>query len=309
MEWKDGIAGAISGVATRCCVAPLDVIKIRLQLQTNCQGSSRDYRGFLGTFQTIVRREGVVALWKGNLAAEFLWGGYMGTQFLAYRSLQNAIHHHTFMHGGGRNNEHASQAQDTRLNDGSKVLRDLICGGLAGGFATMTTYPFDLVRTRLAAQTEPKIYHGVLDAFYRILISERMRGFYRGLAPSLIQVMPYMGIQFSIYEALKRFISTQTKEGSQGWKESMFCGCVAGSISKISTLPLDVTKKRMQVMGTTMLAASQGRKISSMREVVRGILRDEGWQGFFRGGLPSVMKTALSSGLSFAIYELMLKIL
>uniref|UniRef100_A0A7S4P743 Mitochondrial carrier protein n=1 Tax=Guillardia theta TaxID=55529 RepID=A0A7S4P743_GUITH len=288
MEWKDGIAGAISGVATRCCVAPLDVIKIRLQLQTNCQGSSRDYRGFLGTFQTIVRREGVVALWKGNLAAEFLWGGYMGTQFLAYRSLQ---------------------AQDTRLNDGSKVLRDLICGGLAGGFATMTTYPFDLVRTRLAAQTEPKIYHGVLDAFYRILISERMRGFYRGLAPSLIQVMPYMGIQFSIYEALKRFISTQTKEGSQGWKESMFCGCVAGSISKISTLPLDVTKKRMQVMGTTMLAASQGRKISSMREVVRGILRDEGWQGFFRGGLPSVMKTALSSGLSFAIYELMLKIL
>ena len=30
----------------------------------------------------------VLALWKGNLAAEFLWGGYMGTQFLAYRSLQ-----------------------------------------------------------------------------------------------------------------------------------------------------------------------------------------------------------------------------
>lgn len=54
-----------------------------------------------------------------------------------------------------------------------KVLRDLICGGLAGGFATMTTlpylmlctlsysvirYPFDLVRTRLAAQTEPKAH-------------------------------------------------------------------------------------------------------------------------------------------------------
>ncbi|EKX42880.1 hypothetical protein GUITHDRAFT_141004 [Guillardia theta CCMP2712] len=211
MEWKDGIAGAISGVATRCCVAPLDVIKIRLQLQTNCQGSSRDYRGFLGTFQ-------VVALWKGNLAAEFLWGGYMGTQFLAYRSLQ---------------------AQDTRLNDGSKI------------------------------------YHGVLDAFYRILIR---------LAPSLIQVMPYMGIQFSIYEALKRFISTQTKEGSQG--------------NRIIPLTID-----------SIVTASQGRKISSMREVVRGILRDEGWQGFFRGGLPSVMKTALSSGLSFAIYELMLKIL
>ena len=35
MDWRDGLAGAISGVTTRCVVAPLDVIKIRLQLQAS----------------------------------------------------------------------------------------------------------------------------------------------------------------------------------------------------------------------------------------------------------------------------------
>ena len=32
-EWKHGAAGTVSGILTRCTVAPLDVIKIRLQLQ------------------------------------------------------------------------------------------------------------------------------------------------------------------------------------------------------------------------------------------------------------------------------------
>ena len=33
MDWKDALAGAVSGVTTRFVVAPLDVVKIRLQLQ------------------------------------------------------------------------------------------------------------------------------------------------------------------------------------------------------------------------------------------------------------------------------------
>jgi len=35
MDWRDGLAGAVSGVTTRCVVAPLDVVKIRLQLQAS----------------------------------------------------------------------------------------------------------------------------------------------------------------------------------------------------------------------------------------------------------------------------------
>ena len=53
MDWRDGLAGAISGVTTRCVVAPLDVIKIRLQLQASsaarfdapCPVCAADVRG------------------------------------------------------------------------------------------------------------------------------------------------------------------------------------------------------------------------------------------------------------------------
>jgi len=91
MDWRDALAGGLSGMVTRCVVAPLDVIKIRLQLQVVAKGSSRKgvkYTGIWRTLCVIVQEEGVLALWKGNLTAEFLWGGYMATQFVTYRGFQ-----------------------------------------------------------------------------------------------------------------------------------------------------------------------------------------------------------------------------
>lgn len=64
------------------CTLPLDIAKVRLQLQkkavtVDAVGIPK-YRGMLGTISTIAREEGLPALWKGiipGLQRQCIYGG------------------------------------------------------------------------------------------------------------------------------------------------------------------------------------------------------------------------------------------
>lgn len=64
-SWKDILAGGISGGVTRMLIAPLDVIKIRFQVQSNPAQkvgnavTSYYYSGVWDSVKTIMRTEGV----------------------------------------------------------------------------------------------------------------------------------------------------------------------------------------------------------------------------------------------------------
>jgi hypothetical protein len=56
-----------AGFATRLLTSPLDVVKIRAQLQVEAIGSvDAKYHGLMHTVNTILREEGVLAFWKGR---------------------------------------------------------------------------------------------------------------------------------------------------------------------------------------------------------------------------------------------------
>lgn len=126
------IAGGLAGLTTRFAIAPLDVIKIRLQLQSRA-GST--YRGALHTGKTIVSQEGFTALWKGNIPAELLYISYSMVQFVSYREAHVLL-----------------EKADVPVS-----YRPVIAGASAGVCATIVTYPFDLMRTRFAAQGTSKV--------------------------------------------------------------------------------------------------------------------------------------------------------
>ena len=59
-----------------------------------CYGDLLSFPGCRGVVQSmycIVREEGLLALWKGNMVAELLWGCYMSVQFFAYTTLQASM--------------------------------------------------------------------------------------------------------------------------------------------------------------------------------------------------------------------------
>lgn len=126
------IAGGIAGLISRFIIAPLDVIKIRLQLQTT---RSPRIGSAVHAARNIVAREGLSALWKGNIPAELLYVSYSMVQFVAYREAHVLLE---------------------RTNV-PPAYRSGLAGASAGMCATLTTYPLDLLRTRFAAQGTTKV--------------------------------------------------------------------------------------------------------------------------------------------------------
>jgi hypothetical protein len=72
--------------------------------------------------------------------------------------------------------------------------------------------PMDTIKTRLVTQlsataTTGAAYKGIVDCAVRVAREEGMRTFYRGLSPRLISVVPMIGIQFGVYESMKKIMA------------------------------------------------------------------------------------------------------
>jgi len=182
-----------------------------------------------------------------------------------------------------------------------------LSGGIAGCLATVTVYPLDLLRTRFAAQSVPPVHTTIKSAVDIIYKTQGWTGFYHGVCPSLWQLVPYMAMQFFVYDSLKERIALFTKSGFS----SSIAGGIAGFVAKLSVLPLDVVKKRLQVHGMNLYR--DGHRVPprcpGLIHTVKSIHSSEGVSAFFKGSIPSVLKSALQSALVFTLYEETRKIL
>ncbi len=82
----DASAGALAGCVARFVVGPLDVIKIRFQVQlepimsSGAHAQRSKYTGFMQAFATIMREEGVqVGHWRGRSVGT-AWEEWVGVQ-------------------------------------------------------------------------------------------------------------------------------------------------------------------------------------------------------------------------------------
>lgn len=81
--------GALAGVAARTTSAPIDLLKIRFQLQA----SSNQYNSILGAVRSVIREEGPLGFWKGNMAGIWLYATYSAVQFGIYEKLKGKLGH------------------------------------------------------------------------------------------------------------------------------------------------------------------------------------------------------------------------
>lgn len=245
----------------------------------------------------------MTALWKGNVPAELLYMVYSGVQFTTYRTTAQFIRPY-FQDG----------ADDSRT--AAKV--SWISGTAAGMAATTVSYPLDLLRTRFAAQGNDKVYKSFFRAFGEIYRDEGLRGFFRGIAPTLLNAGPGMGIYFLTYEAIRPPDIKKGEDESRRviprlpWGFDKFLvGGASSLIAKTVVFPFDLVRKRMQVQGPT-----RGRYIhknipeyTGTVTAIRTILATEGIRGMYRGLLVTLLKHAPSSGVTLWVYESTLRAL
>lgn len=283
-------AGSAAGMVTRALISPFDVIKIRFQLQIERVSSKTPQGKYYGIFQAtrcIHLEEGLSAFWKGHIPAQLLSICYGAVQFASFEFLTELVHQKT-------------------LYDSQTAGVHFVCGGLAACSATVVCQPLDTLRTRFAAQGEPKVYRNLRHAVSTMWRSEGTLTFYRGLSPTLMAVFPYAGLQFFFYNIFKKLLAPQPEAGNSGGNlKSLVCGSGAGMISKTITYPFDLFKKRLQVGGFEAARAHFGqvRRYRGLLDCMVQIAKEEGFRGFFKGLSPSLVKAALSTGFTFFWYE------
>jgi len=292
---SNAIAGGIAGALTRTCIAPLDVVKIRWQLQRepSVRGLYRasevkgaKYFSVGQTIRTITKEEGLQSLWKGNLLAEGFWICAMGVQFAAYHRTRKFFENAFGANGPSFCNEQQF-CQGTTLS--------LLGGAVAGLNAAILAYPLDMLHTRFAAQPEPKIYPNIRTAIGTIYRGQGVWGFYRGLAPTVAQVVPYIALQFGVYENMKAIVPERERNSSA---IHGLCGTASGAIAKTFVMPLDAAKKRMQISGFV-----NQDQYKSTFDCIKKVVAKEGARGLYVGTWPSLLKSGLQTGLGFVFYE------
>lgn len=179
---KTLVLGGLAGMLSRTCVSPLERIKILHQVQhvAGHQGVERKYAGLGPSLVTMFREEGFRGLFRGNGANCIRVFPYVGTQFLCFDLFAS----HLF--GKPRHNV----AEPKRLS----TVEKLFTGGLAGICSVLVTYPLDFARGRLTSQggLYETRYRGVLHCIATTVREEGPRAVYRGIAPTLIGIGPYV---------------------------------------------------------------------------------------------------------------------
>ena len=220
--YAEALAGGIAGGVSRLVIAPLDVVKIRLQLQraplaSRAGGAAPPaYTGIRQTALRVLREEGLRQLWGGNGAAMALWVAYSAVQFPAYAALRGAIEGREGRSGGGgggsggggrgdrgddRRSGRSGGTDDAVAGLNARLdappsppphaLTSLAAGGGAALLSTLATYPLDWARTLLASQGVPRAYAGTAAARAAAARSPAgARTAFQGLAPTLAQVVP-----------------------------------------------------------------------------------------------------------------------
>lgn len=289
LDLEYAVAGAISGFVTRFACQPLDVVKIRFQLQvepiTNHYVSK--YRSLLQAFYLIFKEEGISAFWKGHVSAQLLSVIYGMSQFYSYNVLMHEFHNYPL------------------LNEW-KYSTKFVAGAGAGFIATTVSFPFDTIRTRLVAQSNNHIvYKGICHSCSCIIRHESPKAFFYGLLPTLLQIVPHTGLQFAFYAFFTDMYKKCYNEADIKFSNSMISGSTAGLLAKTIIYPFDLSRKRLQIQGFQSGRKSFGSffECNGFIDCLKVTIKKEGVKGLFKGLIPSQLKASMTTALHFTIYE------
>ncbi|KAK3809160.1 MAG: mitochondrial carrier domain-containing protein [Benniella sp.] len=299
------LAGAIAGAVSRTATAPLDRLKV--YLITNSMPTLTVRQRLLWNAVTdLYHQGGVRTFFRGNGLNIIKIAPESAIKFYTYETSKSFIVHHTDIATSGR----------------------FLAGGIAGLVSQFSIYPLETIKTRIMSSTggshggqtsssSAMAGAGAKRLSMRLVVREiwqkaGLRGFYRGLGPSLVGIFPYAAIDLSVFETLK-FGYMRWKagvhEGDEGSEEkslerpSVFvllaCGTISGSVGATSVYPLSLVRTRLQAQGTP----QHPQTYTSTLDVFRKTFEKEGIRGFYKGMVPTLTKVVPAVSISYVVYE------
>ncbi|KAE8388867.1 hypothetical protein ETB97_012894 [Aspergillus alliaceus] len=193
------LASGAAGMLTSILTNPIWVIKTRmLSTSSSTPGA---YASFTTGASQIYHSEGISGFYRGLLPA--LFGVSHGAlQFMAYENLK--LHRIKMTSALASEDGQVGSGQVRRRGLGN--LDFFIISSLSKIFAGCVTYPYQVLRSRLQTYDAHLMYRGIQDAIVQIWAKEGVAGFYKGLGPNILRVLPSTWVTFLVYENTRAYL-------------------------------------------------------------------------------------------------------
>ncbi|KAM5303046.1 ADP/ATP translocase 3-like [Glossophaga mutica] len=289
---KDFLAGGVTAAISKTTVAPIERVKLLLQVQHASKQITVDkqYKGIVDCILRIPKEQGVLSFWRGNLANVIYYFPTQAFNF-AFKDQYKQI----FLGGVDKH------TQFWRYFAGN-----LASGGAAGATSLCFVYPLDFARTRLAADVgksdTEREFKGLRHCLVKIAKSDGIRGLYQGFSVSVQSIILYRAAYFGLYDTAKGMLpDSKNTHIVMNWTIAQMVTAVAG----LASYPFDTVRRRMMMQS--------GRKGAEI--MYRGtvhcwvkIFKDEGYKAFFKGAWSNVLR-GIGGGFVLVLYDELKKVI
>ena len=269
----DFLARGVSAAVSKTIVAPIERVKLLLQVQDANKNIPADqrYNGIGDCFRTVASEQGIASLWRGNLANVIR---YFPTQALNFACKD--FYKKTLC------------PYNPKTEPGKFFIGNCASGGAAGATSLCFVYPLDFARTRLAADVgsgKEREFSGLVDCLTKIAKKDGVNGLYQGFGISLVGIIMYRATYFGMFDTGKIVLFDDYRKAPTllQWGFAQFVTVGAG----IASYPLDTVRRRlMMTSGKT----GADKMYNGTMDCFAKILRDEGPRAFFKGCLSNVIR-------------------
>lgn len=220
---KPFVTGSIAGCAATCCIQPIDMIKVRIQLGAAEGGSTNPMQ----IASTMMKEEGVGGFYKGLSAGLTRQVLYTGARLGLYDIFT-----------------------DLAKEPGVKMpfYKTALCAVSAGGLAAVIGNPADLSLIRMQSDStlpaaERRNYTGVVHAFSSIASQEGVGGLLKGAVPTATRAM---ALNFGMLGFNTLAKDKLTEMGVTGPTQTFGASAFAGFFAAFFSLPFDYVKTQVQ---------------------------------------------------------------
>ncbi|CAK1588388.1 unnamed protein product [Parnassius mnemosyne] len=295
------IAGCVTGMIARLITQPLDIVKLRMQLQQK-SGDGRSIN-ISEIIRKISQEEGLKAFFHGHYIGQIHSTLSVLAQFFVYELA-------------------TKQVANSGIDEKHLPTMEFFCGIFAGCCSATVASPLEVIRVRQMIVKEQ--YKGLLNGAKEVYNTGGVLAFFEGLSASLIQLGPAVGLSFSVFRWLQPFILRHLSDDNDNGEHSqniahkpahiviasMVAGSAAGFVSKTATYPFDLVKRRLQI--GTHKQDSRYSTPSTSQHLIRcnkflaciyNTIKKDGIRGLYQGWKITVLKSQLTSIVAFTTYE------
>lgn len=305
------LAGGISGVISRTCTAPFDRIKVFLIARTDLGSTMLNSREdlllknpkaninkirspIIKAITSLYRQGGIKSFYVGNGLNAFKVFPESSIKFGTFELVKRVM----------------SKIEGVKNPQNLSQMATYLAGGISGVMAQFSSYPIDTLKFRIQCAPLDNPLHGnklLINTAKQMYKEGGLSIFYRGVSVGLIGIFPYTALDLGTFTTLKRwYIERQAKQmGVPSDKLRLDnlavlpIGAFSGSVGATIVYPINLLRTRLQAQGTF----AHPYRYTGFVDCFKQTLRREGYQGLYKGLVPTLAKVIPAVSISYLCYE------